>query len=368
MSAACLIVFVASAGLSASDQLVALTLEDALPEGKPLVLRLRFRDGEVHQAFASARTYNVAPHDVEAEAPSFDGASLRGRVGIVINPDNWIPRDKRPIACDFALDCSAKRGVLSGTRRGRRGDAQCSGKAHGEVERWTGLPPASRLDLVLERSGGSFGPGLAFTPHFNHATHIVDASGLQVADGRLRGELKVRVLPDPYVPRDRKPVEAAYRLDGAVGEFGLEGDFTGSFGRDEVAGVLAGQFEPRPKPGRDFSLWLKMEEGVVGTNPWGNRTYLSVDIRGGQAIGGRFSNNKGAWKGTFNDAKLDISDGRLKGTIHATVNSGRVRLGTYTFKLDGVLIGQFVTGDFKSILGGEAVQSGRFVGGFKARD
>jgi len=224
------------------------------------------------------------------------------------------------------------------------------------------------LTLHLDRRDGAFGLAFATAPTFNRMPHDVDASGLKLVGTTLKGEIEVTINPDPYVPRDHKPVSCAYTIDAAIQYGTLTGAFRGRYGPRAVSGAVVGDLRPRPELPRSVNLWLKMEQGVTGSNPWHNRTYISVTLENGRAGRGRFFNNKGAWRGTLDGAELKIDANTLAGTITATVLSGRVRRGTYTFALRGELIGNHVTGKFEAKLGGKIVRTGRFVGGVKAAE
>jgi hypothetical protein len=214
----------------------------------------------------------------------------------------------------------------------------------------------------FDAAAGRFPAALAYTPHFNHAVHEVDASGLKVEDGRLRGRLAVTVLPDPYVPKERQPIACVYTIDARTADGGLAGRFHGAFGPEAVAGTVAGQYRPRQELAGPLAISLKMEEGVTGGPPWHNRSYIAFTLDGGKARRGSFANNKDAWTGTFDRADLGLVDGLLAGTIDCTVRTGRVKLGTYTFTLDGHVVGDQLMGDYTSQLDGRVVKSGKFMG------
>lgn len=279
----------------------------------------------------------------------------------------------------FAIDADVLGDAVAGTFATRLGGEQVSGgRFLGRVAPAAVSQPAeSTYDLHLHGAAadgkamwvhldcrkGAFSAGLAFTPRFNHAVHDVEASGLKLAEGKLTGKLRVTVNADPYVPRDGKPVACAYAIDARVADGGIGGSFTGTFGGEAVRGVVGGLYGPRPDVSGAVNVWLKMEQGVAGGAAWHNRTYIHFALKNGKVVEGKFSNNKGAWEGTFDGAEVRLRDGALTGELKCTIASGRVRKGTYVFALDGRVISSFVTGSFTSRLGGQVVQSGRFVGG-----
>jgi hypothetical protein len=210
---------------------------------------------------------------------------------------------------------------------------------------------------------GAFGAGMAYAPLFNHAVHDVDASALKLAGGKLSGTLEATILPDPYVPRDRKPIACTYTIDAAVRDGGLSGSFTGKCGGEAVAGVVGGRLAARQNLGDSFQVSMKMEQGVAGRGaPWHKRTYLGVTVKGGKAVEGSISNNKGGFTGAFREADLKLDGDALAGTIACDVTSGRVETGTYVFSVKAKVIGDQLTGTFESRLKGKVVKSGRFMG------
>jgi hypothetical protein len=218
-----------------------------------------------------------------------------------------------------------------------------------------------------ESRGETFGQGFAFGPTFNRAVHDVEVSGLQADTGTLAGDLPVTIRPDPWVPRDHRPVACLYRIEATLRGRGITGTFTGRYGSEEVQGPVSGVFAARPT-GQPVSLWLKFEDGLTGASAWHNRAFVNVEFADGRSAGGRFFTNKGVWQGTFEGADIRLDGGRLRGTATGRVTSGRVRHGTYTFALDGVVIGTQAAGDFVTSLDGKEVKRGRFLGGLERNE
>lgn len=177
------------------------------------------------------------------------------------------------------------------------------------------LPEGHALTLHLGRQAGEFRQAWAQVDRTGVVATKVDASSLEVRDDRLRGE-----------------VEVWTRFDGD-----------------------------------SYAVNLKMEEGVAGDGgPWLKRTFLSVRVRDGRAVGGSMTNNKGGFTATFDAADLKIENDRLTGTITGTVTSGQ-RQGTYTFQIEAAVIGRQLIGEFTSSLDGEVVKSGDIAGGIRPR-
>jgi hypothetical protein len=328
--------------------------------------------------------------DFSATVPScdftFDGSTLKGTLTAAVKSS------KLTDTLQFALDGRAVGGVAAGRfTRSIAGKEAGGGLFLGSVEHVAGLEPADAiytlvldgavagdkaLRLHLDRRGGRFAAGLGFAPAFNHECHDADPAGLTLDGGSLRGVAKVTIQPDPYVPRDGKAIACAYALDVTLKHGAITGTFKGTCGPDPVSGTAAGEIGLRPKLGDSFDLSLKMEQGVSGGSPWHNRTYLAVQVRGGKVVGGSCSNNKGGFSATFDGASLKLVGGTspsretrredtlptIVGTIVATVASGTVAQGTYTFTFAGRLVGGHVVGTFEARLADKVVQKGRFSG------
>ncbi len=78
-----------------------------------------------------------------------------------------------------------------------------------------------RLNAYLIRRDGKWLPGLGTPtvqgrPVWNTALMPIDASALQLKDGKLTGELKVTLVPDPWVPKDQKARTATVTIDASV--------------------------------------------------------------------------------------------------------------------------------------------------------
>jgi len=54
-------------------------------------------------------------------------------------------------------------------------------------------------------------------PVWNRALMPIDASELELTDSTISGQLKVTLVPDPWVPKDQKAREAIVEIDGKIG-------------------------------------------------------------------------------------------------------------------------------------------------------
>ena len=78
---------------------------------------------------------------------------------------------------------------------------------------------------------------------WNTMAHVPDASGLTITGKAIRGDLKVRLLADKWVPGDGKAIDAIFRIDAAVEYGAIRGtfDFAGAKPHlGAVKGVVGG--------------------------------------------------------------------------------------------------------------------------------
>ncbi len=239
-----------------------------------------------------------------------------------------------------------------------------------------GKPLTVHLDVRDGRVEGAFGTALTF----NLAPHDVDASGLAVADGRADGTLDVTIQPDPYVPRDGRPIACVYEIQAGVKAGAAKGSFSGGCGGRPVSGEVRGLAQARPAKPDPAWFHLLLEDGMTGPQfSYHHRAYVSFTLHGDTTFDGRITEfdqripiqTSLAWNGLVEDVKVRFTGDRLTGSVHAVVTSsrdGRVKLGRHTFPLEGLVIGRFTAGRFKTVIEGTFIKAGRFVGEVRPAD
>jgi hypothetical protein len=213
--------------------------------------------------------------------------------------------------------------------------------------------------------GGAFGEGMGYCGKWNHTYHDVDGSGLKLAGNAIKGQMKVTMNPDPYVPPDRKPVPCSYAVDAKLEDGCVSGTFSGTFGGEQVSGHIVGRLEAVPPVPEPASVNVKLDDGVCDGAPWLRRVYCGFVARGGRADKGGISNNKDGWTGTFKNAAIEFDGVNFKATIEGKLDTTRgPKLGDYTFKLTGKAIGDVLVGKCDTYLNGKlAKQNTDFMGG-----
>jgi hypothetical protein len=222
------------------------------------------------------------------------------------------------------------------------------------------------MKLYLDTRGGRFSHGFAATPNFNNATHEVDASGLRVKGSRVEGRVKVTVLPDPWIPRDRKPIPCTFGLDAEIRDGEIEGSYEGTAAGRAVQGIAAGRFDERPVIEKVTGMTLKLENALTGGNEWHNRAFVRIALDNWKVTGGSVGNNHTRLKGTVNEGRFQFSKGLLTGWAKTDVQrGGGVDPGDYEFDVNGHFVGKIGAGRFDTYVGGKKVKSGRFWGALR---
>lgn len=225
-----------------------------------------------------------------------------------------------------------------------------------------GAVPRNFLNLYLVTRDGLCVGGFGATPAFNNATHSLDLTGLRLTGGCMRGRVGVTVHPDPWVPKDHKPVACAYAIDARLVDGEAIGTFSGTFGKTEVAGPVEGGLEGRRPVRAAAKVMLKLENALFGGNEWHNRAFLSLNVgEDGRIAEGRVSNNHTKLSGGVEGGRVDLVEDGLKVHVKATVDpGGGVTPGAYAFDVEGVMVGTVAAGRFATRGPAGQEKSGRF--------
>ncbi len=116
------------------------------------------------------------------------------------------------------------------------------------IELANALPGQKTLTIYAVYEGGVGKRAFGLARQHNAVSHKVDLAGVKLDGRSLKGDLKVVVMPDHWVPRDGKPVNATYRIDVTVRDAELAGTFKGRFGDLAVEGAVTGTIAPDAHP------------------------------------------------------------------------------------------------------------------------
>jgi hypothetical protein len=237
-----------------------LVFEGAL-EGKPLTILLAAKDGKWDRAFATAFTFNQSVHDVDAGALKRSGARVEGAVEITIHPDNWVPRDKKKIACEFRVEAEAKGGKITGRYKGRVGKAQVTGEVSGVLRAAKRRMLAGEIRLRMEDALESDRAWLRRANVTLRVAHgKIDKGTIGCADphhwaGSIR-KLAVTLTPEALTGTlEARVSHSAGEVERGVYTFTLRGKVIGT----AAAGTFKATFDGQPIRGGVFAATLEAD-------------------------------------------------------------------------------------------------------------
>lgn len=222
------------------------------------------------------------------------------------------------------------------------------------------LPKGEVLKIYLDRKDGVIRSAFAFATAFSRRPFDIDASGVTIKDGELAGTFKV--LRTVGKLKDR-PLVGTYQVKAKLQGGLVRGSHSGNYGEDKGQGNVWGEVLARPALPKDpIQVWAKLEDGLFGGADWQNRAFFNFILESGRANMGKLFNNKGVYRGRLDRAELTLTGDRVRGRMEGTILDGGVTAGSYTFELDGQMVGHFFYGHYTTRLGEQSKQ-GYFVGG-----
>jgi hypothetical protein len=131
-------------------------------------LRGRFGAG-----LAYAAAWNHSYHDVDAGGLKLHGNTLTGELKATMNPDPYVPPDKKPVAASYVISATVTDGrVIGGSFTGFFKDRKVSGPVFGELLDQPPVPEPVAVHLKLEDGVSGGAPWLRRT-----YVHFVAAAG-----------------------------------------------------------------------------------------------------------------------------------------------------------------------------------------------
>jgi len=224
------------------------------------------------------------------------------------------------------------------------------------------------LTILLRSKDGKWKEAICTAFTYNQSIHDIDVSRLKLAGSRVKGAVKVTIKPDAWVPKDKKPISCRLRVEAAAKDGAVTGTHKGKCGEAEVSGAVSGKLEAPKGEMKSGSVQLRLENALTGGRAHLLRAQVSFGLANGKPRDGRISCfDPWHWRGRVEALKVKLAADALSGEIKATVRSrpGAVSTGTYTFTLDGKVIGSVVAGTFKARLGDRQLEGGIFTGTLK---
>ncbi|MFC1462824.1 hypothetical protein ACFLQU_04380 [Verrucomicrobiota bacterium] len=100
-------------------------------------------------AYAAAWNHNY--HDIDEARLTLNGNRLTGELKVTLNPDPYMPPDKKPVSASYTIDATVTDGrIISGTYKGRCKDFEVSGPVFGELEDQPPVPEPVSVYMKME--------------------------------------------------------------------------------------------------------------------------------------------------------------------------------------------------------------------------
>jgi len=285
------------------DAFWVLTLGTGGTENRALLLHLDLEGGVVRAAFVTG--FNNMPVEADHSGLKLEGNRLQGAVKFTLVADPWIPRDGKPIPCNYTLDVAAADATAKGAYQGTAGAQACAGTVTGRLEPKPGTQLFRRFKLrcywPLLRLCGKIGPKGPSGVNANYALDMYLSFNME--NGRCSQGALESIVPDyrrycALVEKLQFKLEGS-RLTGAVValvDTGQQGTgakdaprretYTYTYNGWVIGDVAAGMFEskvgelehkdhrfmgkvsfaPPPKPA-ESTAWLRLHNAMEGEAP-----------------------------------------------------------------------------------------------------
>jgi hypothetical protein len=210
------------------------------------------------------------------------------------------------------------------------------------------------LDLYLSTKDGKFIHGFGTGPNFNNATHDVDITKLKLDGNKLTGNVAVTVLPDPWIPKDHKPIACVFEVEATVDGGEVTGKYSGTAGANKISSALDGGLDAKPAGTALMGGTVKLEAGLMGDAGYHSRAFVTFTAKDGKVTGGKLWNNHSKLAGTVDGGEVKLVNERLTAKIQATVTVGAgSKEGKYEFEVDTLMVGTAGAGGFTTRMGEE---------------
>jgi hypothetical protein len=380
----------------AAGEVIVLTLDDAVEQGKALRLHMDVTGARIHAAFATGG--NAVLHDVDTAGLTIDRGRIGGHVKVTINPDNYMPADGQPVSCRYTLTASMTEGGIAGEYEGSYGEAARKGMVAGAVTPRPDYAQSFRLRArffgALHRLYAARGPNWKYAldmnlicrmdqgravrprfetivPDYRRYSAIVEQVDLTIRGNEFRGVFRARVDygGQGASKHFREPVELhAYTLRGTVIGDVVGGTYDVKVGDDHTgtnlrfAGSLDFSLPPAPTQSLAFiRLHDAMKEGPV---------LLHLSLADDGLINGlAYASGYNHQPHTVDASGLTLSDNTLRGKVTVSIVPDAYKPPerfTLAYELDVRIEDDAITGSFTGNDRGSAVK-GAVTGDLRAK-
>ncbi len=235
-----------------------------------------------------------------------------------------------------------------------------------------------RINCYLVRRDGQWVTALATPtnngkPVWNTALLPIDFKDIKLADKKLSGSLRVTLVPDPWVPSDRKVRTATIEIDATAGASDdqnalakLSGNWKATIPGAEIelaearlqgsgSGEIIGAVKRyTPDDLADASYDLAMYDLIPGTTKdnFQRRRSLSIGVKAGKVVSARLGQmdmRHNAYDYEIIDTPEDmrVTPDEIHGSVAFTTDTLDGQRAQMTLALDGVRVSNFMTGAWK---------------------
>jgi hypothetical protein len=143
-------VIVAPPAVPIDNAVYYLEFMEAVPKEKALMSYVPVLAGKFGAGVAYAGTWNHTYHDVDAAGLTLVGNRLSGVVNVTMNPDPYMPADRKPVPASYTIDATVADGFVTGTYQGDFKGEPIKGKLIGELAPVPTIPEPVAINLKLD--------------------------------------------------------------------------------------------------------------------------------------------------------------------------------------------------------------------------
>ena len=135
---------------SADNAVYNIELLGAVAGGRQLNCFIPRRSGAFSRGMGYSGSWNHTYHDVDPAGLALAGGALSGELKVTMNPDPYVPPDRKPVPAAYTIDARVRDGCVIGSFKGRFKDAGVSGAVVGRLAALPPVPEPVRYYIKLD--------------------------------------------------------------------------------------------------------------------------------------------------------------------------------------------------------------------------